>query len=283
MKTVIHPNFSKKNAYETTRKVCEMLYDLGFEVYSYEELSPRFPPCPRVKFGDPDEVTSVCDIIIAIGGDGTILEASAYAARYDKELLGINTGRLGFMASMESDGLYKLSRLVSGDYTSQERMMLECEYITQEGSQVYHALNDVVLLATGRLCDFEIVSEGEIITALRSDGLIFSTPTGSTAYALSAGGPIIAPEIQCIQMTPICPHTLSTRTIVFSPDKALEIAAAAREEKSIVLAVDGADICHLSSDDRIVIRRSSRSLKLVDIEGNSFFNAVNNKLMSSIK
>ncbi|MBR4223441.1 MAG: NAD(+)/NADH kinase, partial [Oscillospiraceae bacterium] len=205
MITVVHPNFSKKNAYDTTRRVCDILHGLGIEVWSYSDLEKSFPDCPHVKFADPDEVTSKCDIIVAIGGDGTILEASSYAARYDKELLGINTGRLGFMASIESDGLDQLARLADGDYTSQKRMMLECVYTSGGKSEVYTALNDIVILAVGRLCDYDMVCGGEVVSSVRADGIIFSTPTGSTAYALSAGGPIVAPDIQCIQMTPICP------------------------------------------------------------------------------
>ncbi len=283
MKTVIHPNFSKTNAYETTRKVCDMLYDLGFEVYSYSNMQKRFPKGAHVTFGDPDKLTRECDIIIAIGGDGTILEVSAFAAKYDKLLLGINTGRLGFMASIEADGLYKLSRLVSGDYVAQNRMMLECELNKGGTVSKFTALNDIVLLAQGRLCDYEIVSQNEVVTALRADGIIFSTPTGSTAYALSAGGPIISPEIECIQMTPICPHSLSSRTIIFSPDKCLNVACAVRGGREIVLTIDGMDCGEVSSGDIVMIRRSEHNLRLIDVEGNSFFNAVNNKLMSPLK
>ncbi|MBQ5317387.1 MAG: NAD(+)/NADH kinase [Oscillospiraceae bacterium] len=283
MKTLIHPNFSKTNAFDTTAKVCSMLHNMKFELMSYTRLKDKFPPCGYISFREPDEAAAECDLIIAIGGDGTILEASSYASKYNKLLLGINTGRLGFMASIESDGLYKLSKLISGDYTAQDRMLLECEHITSAGTSVYTALNDIVISAIGRLCDFEICSCGALASDVRADGLIFSTPTGSTAYALSAGGPILAPDLECIQMTPICPHSLSSRTIIFSPDNPLEARASAREPDTVRLTIDGVDCGIVSKDDKLTIKRSEKRLRLIDIEGNSFFNAVNNKLMHPVK
>ena len=283
MIAVIHPNFSKSNAFDTTARVCSMLHNMKFELLSYTRLESKFPPCGYITFMEPDEAAAKCDIMIAIGGDGTILEASSYASKYNKLLLGINTGRLGFMASIENDGLYKLSKLISGDYTAQDRMLLECEHISSSGSSVYTALNDVVISCVGRLCDYEIRSCGALASDVRADGLIFSTPTGSTAYALSAGGPILAPDLECIQMTPICPHSLSSRTIIFSPDKPLEATASVREPDCIRLTIDGIDCGVLASDEKLIIRRSEKRLRLIDIEGNSFFNAVNNKLMHPVK
>ncbi|MBQ5310704.1 MAG: NAD(+)/NADH kinase [Oscillospiraceae bacterium] len=283
MKAVIHPNFSKKNCMETTQKVCSILHDMDVSLISYTRLSDRFPVTDGIAFCEPDEAVSQCDVMIAIGGDGTILEASSYAAKYNKCLLGINTGRLGFMASIESDGLDGLKKLISGDYTAQDRMLLEIEHITRDGSSIYTALNDAVISAVGRLCDFEICSCGTVATDVRADGIIFSTPTGSTAYALSAGGPILSPDLECIQMTPICPHSLSSRTIIFSPDKPLEATASVREPDKIRLSIDGSDCGVLERGDKLIIRRSEKRLRLIDIEGNSFFKAVSNKLMHPVK
>lgn len=284
MKAVVYPNFSKSNAYETTGKVCSMLHNMGFSVFGGNELKIRFPVTSYVSFGEIDEITAECDMIIAIGGDGTILEASAYAAKYNKLLLGINTGRLGFMASMETDELYNLSRLMSGDYTVENRMMLDCEIIGGDRNEKYTALNDIVISGQyARLSDFFVYVNGTEVSSLRADGVIFSTPTGSTAYALSAGGPILEPGLECIQMTPVCPHSLCSRTMLFSTDKRLEAAVSPRDNDDLYMSVDGKIIGSVSSGDRIIISRSEKFVKLIDITGNSFYNAVNRKLMNPLK
>ncbi|MBP0958329.1 MAG: NAD(+)/NADH kinase [Oscillospiraceae bacterium] len=284
MKTVIYPNFSKKNAFETTGKVCSMLHNMGFEIFCAENLKERFPVKKYVKFMPLDEAAEQCDLIIAVGGDGTILEASAYAAENDKLLLGINTGRLGFMASMEPDELYNLSRLMSGDYVVENRMMLDCEFAGGGRKDSFTALNDIVISSQfGRLADYFVEINGSNVSTLRADGVIFSTPTGSTAYALSAGGPILEPGLECIQMTPVCPHSLVSRTMLFSTDKKLEVTFRSRDNTPLYLSIDGQVCESAEQDDRLIITRSAKSLRLIDIQGNSFFNAVNKKLLNPIK
>lgn len=284
MRAVICPNFSKNNAYEVTGKVCGILAGLGFELFADRELSGRFPEGSGVIPGEMDGICPASDFIIAIGGDGTILEASGFAAAYDKPLLGINTGRLGFMASLEYDELEKLSKLVSGGYRTEERMLLRCVQKTAEGERCYTALNDVVISSKySRLTDFGITSDGREITSVRADGLIFSTPTGSTAYALSAGGPILEPSLRCIQMTPVCPHSLFARTMIFSADKLLAVSADARDRGNLYICVDGVITGGIDPGDEIEISCSGKTLRLVDMNGESFYSAVNRKLMNSLK
>ncbi|MCM1577847.1 MAG: NAD(+)/NADH kinase [Ruminococcus sp.] len=284
MKAVICPNFSKNNAFEVTGKVCSILVNMGFELFGDRELTDKFPKKCRIAPADLKEIAGECDFIIAIGGDGTILEASCYAAEGNKPLLGINTGRLGFMASMESDELYDLSKLMSGDYKIQERMLLECIHRSEEGERVYTALNDIVIGSKySRLTDFSITAESREITSVRADGLIFSTPTGSTAYALSAGGPIIEPSIECIQMTPICPHSLFARTMIFDGGRRLSLSADVNAKGALYICIDGQVTGGVDPGDSIDIYRSPKSLRLIDISGDSFYSAVNKKLMNSIK
>lgn len=283
MKAVIHPNFSKNNCYDTTSKVCFMLRDMGIELFSYNRLKDYFPPDIQVQFGDPDEVTSGADIIIAIGGDGTIIEAAEYAARYDKLIIGINTGRLGFLAAIEYDELYKLSKLISGHYNAQGRLLIECVHTHEGVTDSYLAVNDVVFAANmGHLIDFTISADDSLVSAIRADGLIFSTPTGSTAYSLSAGGPILAPDLMCIQMTPICPHSLSSRPMVFPPDKELTVSID-NCRTQVFITVDGATVRSISENDTIVVRQSSKRLRLIDIDSSTFFKTVNKKLLHPIK
>ena len=284
MKIVLRPNFGKKNALPTALKCCDILKDLGIDIFVSEDFRSEFSEKPFVHFGKIEEITKESDTVIAIGGDGTILKASAYASEYDKPLLGINTGRLGFMASMEIEDLDKLSKLKEQDYTVETRMMIDAELIRDgEVISVHTALNDVVIARPySKIADYEISTDGIVVSSMRSDGMVFATPTGSTAYALSAGGPILEPETECIQLTPICPHSLFSRTMVFTADRLLEVKHYA-EDDSVYYSVDGKARCKISKDDRLVIKKSLKKLKLIDIKGHSFFDAVNNKLMNPIK
>lgn len=285
MKAVVYPNFSKKNAFETTRRVCSMLHNMGFEIMCDDTLRERFPVKKYVSFIPIREASAECDMLVAVGGDGTILEASAYASEYNKLLLGINTGRLGFMASIETEELYNLSRLMSGDYRVENRMMLDCLLEGADGRKsVFAALNDIVISSQfGRLADFSVSANGSSVSDIRADGIIFSTPTGSTAYALSAGGPILEPCLECIQMTPVCPHSLVSRTMLFSTDKSLEVKYSSKDGTPLYISIDGRLTESAEKDDRIVISRSERVLRLIDMNDNTFFNAVNRKLLYSIK
>lgn len=284
MKVVLFPNFGKKNALPTALKCCDILKELDIEIYVSEDFRSEFGEKSFVQFGDIREITKICDTIIAIGGDGTILKASVYASENDKPLLGINTGRLGFMASMEIDDLDKLSKLKEQDYTVETRMMIDAELVRDgEVISVHTALNDIVIARPySKIADYEISTDGIVVSSMRSDGVVFATPTGSTAYALSAGGPILEPETECIQLTPICPHSLFSRTMVFTSDRLLEVKHYANDD-SIYYSVDGKARCKLSKDDKLVIKKSLKKLKLIDIKGHSFFDAVNNKLMNPIK
>lgn len=284
MKIVLFPNFGKRNALPTALKCCDILTELGMEIFAAESCKNELSEKSFVKFGDIDEITRDADTLIAIGGDGTILKASVYASEYDKPLLGINTGRLGFMASVEIDELDMLSGLKTGDYTLETRMMLDAR-IVRDGAAVseHTALNDIVIARHySKITDYEISADGITVSSMRSDGMVFATPTGSTAYALSAGGPILEPETECIQLTPICPHSLFSRTMVFTSERSLEVRHFS-DDDSVYYSVDGRARCRFMKNDKLMIKKSDKKLRLIDIKGRSFFNAVNNKLMNPIK
>ncbi|MDE7278597.1 MAG: NAD(+)/NADH kinase, partial [Oscillospiraceae bacterium] len=240
MKIALMPNFGKLYALKTALECCDILNSLGIEVLAENCCKKEFSEKSFVKFSTADEISAECDIIIAIGGDGTILTASVYASDHDKPLMGINTGRLGFMASMERDELGGLSKLKTGDYVKEERMMLDA-LLVRNGKTVssHAALNDIVIARPySKITDYEILTDGIVVSSMRSDGMVFATPTGSTAYALSAGGPILEPETECIQLTPICPHSLFSRTMVFKSERILEIRHFSDDE-SVYFSVDG--------------------------------------------
>ena len=284
MKVVLFPNFGKKNALDTALKCCDMLRELDIEVLAPEFCMGELSGKDFVRFGNISEIVRECDVMTAIGGDGTILKASVYASEHGIPLLGINTGRLGFMASMESDELENLSKLKTHDYITETRMMLDA-VLVRDGEAIsgHTALNDIVVARPySKIVDYEVSTGGRVVSSIRADGMVFATPTGSTAYALSAGGPILEPETECIQLTPICPHSLFSRTMVFTAERTLEVKHFSSDD-AVYFSVDGRKGCEMRRDDRLVIRKSSKNLQLIDIKGYSFFEAVNNKLMNPIK
>jgi len=220
-----------------------------------------------------------CDVVITIGGDGTILSIGTQAAVFKKPLLGINTGRLGFMATLEKNEPDKLERLIGGDYSVSRRMLLD----VQLSGKTYHALNDVVLHrgAETALPEFAICRNGRGIIRVRGDGIIISTATGSTAYSLSAGGPIIEPELECFLVTALSPHSLFNRPMIFSPDSQLSVYA-----KNVAVSVDGQDLTPPAGKivtDEYIITKSEHYLDLIDIDGNNFYDSIHNKLMKPLK
>lgn len=283
MKVALFPNFGKKNALPTALKCCDILNKLDTEILVPDTCKSEFAAKTYVVYGTIENIVSECDIVIAIGGDGTILRASAYASECDKLLLGINTGHLGFMASMETDELENLSRLKTHDYVVKTRMMLDVALVRNNEIVSQHtALNDVVISRPyAKITDYEVITDGIVVSSMRSDGIVFATPTGSTAYALSSGGPILEPEIECIQMTPICPHSLFSRTMVFNSKRVLEVKH--KGDSDVYFSVDGSECHFIENGDKIIIRQSDKKQRLIDIKGHSFFDAVNNKLMNPIK
>ena len=282
MKIAVMPNFGKLHALRTALECCDILNSLGIGVLAENRFKNEFEDKSFVTLGTAEEIAAECDIIIAI--DGTILTASVQASANNKPLLGINTGRLGFMASMERDELESLAKLKTGDYCTEDRMMLDVSLV-RDGKTVssHTALNDVVIARPySKITDYEIFTDGIAVSSMRSDGMVFATPTGSTAYALSAGGPILEPETECIQLTPICPHSLFSRTMVFKSERVLEVRHYS-DDDSVYFSVDGKFSCALTRDERLIIKKSEKKLRLIDIKGHSFFGAVNSKLMNPIK
>ncbi len=285
MIVALYPNFSKEKAVPTSLELCDFLQNHNVEIYVEQKNSDYFLSKEYVKFGELREIISKCDFVIAIGGDGTILKSAHTASDFDKPVLGINTGRLGFMASVEIGEIGNIIKLFDKDLMIENRMMIDAVQIRNgEIISINSALNDIIV---SRLCskisDYKISADGKIISTVRADGVIFSTPTGSTAYALSAGGPIIEPNLEVIQMTPICPHSLFARTMLFSSDRILHVEYSTKNNLEMYFSVDGVREIKLEYGDILQIRKSEKTVKLVDVGGNTFFDAVNNKLMNSIK
>ena len=222
------------------------------------------------------------DLAIVVGGDGTLLHVARLLAEQGVPAIGINLGRLGFLTDISfSDLETGIGAILNGQYAIEKRTMLQCT--TSKDEQVVfsgYALNEIVLSKgnTGRVIEFEIRVNGNYVSQIRSDGLILATPTGSTAYALSAGGPIIYPDLSVICMSPICPHTLSNRPIILDENNTIEITAVETSESQANLALDGVLSYQVTGDETITISKAPKKLKLIRIEGFNHFETLYSKL-----
>lgn len=280
MKAYIFPNLDKNNALKYTVEACAFLRGCGVELSMDESNRSSFSGLD-VGFGSHKDCIADCDVIIVIGGDGTILKCAGEAAAEAKPILGINCGRLGFMASLEHDDLEMLRKLPAMDYSVSHRMLLE---ISTEGKSCL-ALNDVVISKSDdcKIADFKVSKGGRTISYLRADGVIFSTATGSTAYSMSAGGPIIEPDMQCIEFTQMCAHSLFARSMILSPSSEIKVDIHCKEGTHALVNVDGNVISRVSDRAEITISRSDLTLDIIDIKGGSFFSSINEKLMQPLK
>lgn len=229
-----------------------------------------------------DSVYNEADLLIVLGGDGTILEAGRRAAQRDIPILGINLGRLGYMAELELSELEMLGRLFTGEYTLEERSMLRVELLNAAGEMksFCHALNDAVISngSVSRMIDLELSENGTVVTNYRADGLIIATPTGSTAYSMSAGGAVVDPRVACFCATPICPHSFIARPIIFADDATLEVRNICNREKMLYLTVDGRMNFELYRNQRVRITKSNLKTKLIRLKKSDFYRKLRQKM-----
>lgn len=280
MKIALIPNLSKHNAQLHTLEVIDKLHKFGAEVFMRSNLKGCFPNSKIAFYDDFDKMMADCDVVIAVGGDGTIIHCSRHAAAAGKPILGINVGRLGFVAELETNELDRLKDLVEGHYSIENRMLLEIRLENNGRRETYCALNDAVIArgALSRILDFTVHFNRKNVCNYRADGLIISTPTGSTAYSLSAGGPVIDPSLRCTLLTPICPHSLLTRPVVFGPDAELSVTATSNYNSEIFLTIDGDTFIQIADNQRIDFCRSERVASIIKLKDNNFYEVVNQKL-----
>lgn len=277
----VFPNLNNKGVSELAFDVIKILTDGGADVYVQNEYKPIFKST-KAKFENVDKAMSLCDCAIAIGGDGTTLNIAKKAAFLNKSALGINAGRLGFMSGIERDELSLLTKLINKEYIIDERTMLKAT-IKKDGEVLssHHCLNDIVVSRGNfaRLIDVTITCDGRSVSNMRSDGVIISTPTGSTAYSMAAGGPVVSPEADCIIETPICPHSLMDRSIIFSADKELIVTANNDQNNSPIMTVDGQEAVNLIPGCQIHIKKSDITTKLIKLKPENFYEILNKKII----
>lgn len=277
----VFPNLNNNGVSELAFDVIKILTDGGADVYVQNEYKPIFKST-KAKFENFDKAMSLCDCAIAIGGDGTTLNIAKKAAFLNKSALGINAGRLGFMSGIERDELSLLTKLINKEYIIDERAMLKAT-IEKDGEVLssHHCLNDIVVSRGNfaRLIDVTITCDGRSVSNMRSDGVIISTPTGSTAYSMAAGGPVVSPEADCIIETPICPHSLMDRSIIFSADKELIVTANNDQNNSPIMTVDGQEAVNLTPGSQIHIKKSDITTKLIKLKPENFYEVLNKKII----
>jgi NAD+ kinase len=230
---------------------------------------------------EPEKLAAKVDLVLVLGGDGTMIATSRMVGDTEVPVLGINYGGLGYLAEFRIEELYTaLESILSGNYRLDKRVMLSVELVPGDARLAEHrALNDVVInkSALARIIEIEAYLNGQFVNSFRADGLIVSTPTGSTAYNLSAGGPVIFPSMNAVVITPICPFTLSNRPIVVPDDAVIELCLKTDKE-DVALTLDGQVGFPLKVDDRVVIRKSKTTFNLVQPMNRNYFDVLRDKL-----
>ena len=288
MKILIKPNLQKPDAASCANKVIDTIREIAerrgcatpvlFDENDRQAVQNR----DGVIFGAYDEVLGSCDIVIPVGGDGTVMRVAQEAAQAGKPILGINAGHLGFLTQAEAHEINVIERLFTGEYTILNRMMMKALVKNSGDESVHMALNDVVIRHgdSDRIVAVEVqASGGKLIAAYRADGVIFSTPTGSTAYSLSAGGPVVSPDMELVLLTPICSHSAFNCPVVLPAQHEYT----AREKPiggsgGMYVSLDGVRICKLAPEGSVTVSRGDVYAKFIDLGTRNFFNNLNQKL-----
>ena len=276
MRVLFFVNLNKKNAQQCTLRAIQILTEAGADC-------SVVPPAAcgllqKMRVAKEEEAVSF-DVLAAVGGDGTIMETAKTAVRAGKPLLVINVGRMGFLSGVKGNEPEKLTRLFRGQMIEHQRMLLQIDF---EGKNLI-AVNDIVVSkpVLSNLIDLSVACNHRPVISYRADAVLFSTPTGSTASALSNGGPIADPDLAFLSMSPICPHSLISRPYLFSDSSILK--ATLGKSSKAHLIVDGQPVALLENGARFTIKRSASELRLLTLEDHAFFEAVREKFLPGME
>lgn len=281
-KVILTPNPYRDRNFQTVRNAISVLEASGLEVRVCLPFEvDRTYDLPRdIRFSRLDKELPTASMLICFGGDGTILHMAKTATRHNVPILGVNIGNLGFMAELESAELQELKRIATGDYTIDERMMLDVT-VMRDRDIIFHdiCLNDVVITkgAVARIVHLAVECDGVRAMECGGDGMILATPTGSTAYSLSAGGPIVEPEAHSILITPICAHDVASRCIVASDRRVITVELTRNARRNAYLSVDGGKALRMNMGDVATVKKSNLVTKLVRLKDRSFYDVVGMK------
>ena len=283
---ILTPNPYRDKNFQTVRAAMKVLKDAGMEprLCLPFEVDRNYELPKDLRFHKLDRELQNAELVICFGGDGTILHMAKAATRKNVPILGVNIGTMGFMAELESTELDQLARLANDDFTLDHRMMLDV-VVQRDRDIIFHdiGLNDVVITkgAIARIAHLAVKCDGVEAMQCGGDGIIVATPTGSTAYSLSAGGPIVEPEASNILITPICAHDVMSRCIVASDKRVITVELVHNARRNAYLSVDGGKALRLNLGDVVTVRKSKLETKLVRLKDRSFYDVVNMKFKNS--
>ena len=281
-RVILSPNPYRDKNFQTLREAMTVLQNAGIETRVCLPFEvDRTCDLPRdIRFSRMDRELPTADMVICFGGDGTLLHMAKAATRQGVPVLGVNIGTMGFMAELESTELSELARIASDDYTIDNRMMLDVT-VQRDRDIIFHdlCLNDVAITkgAVARIVHLEVKCDDIQAMECGGDGIIVATPTGSTAYSLSAGGPIVEPDAHSILITPICAHDVVSRCIVASDKRKVSVAMTRNARRNAYLSVDGGKALRMNMGDVAMIHKSDLCAKLVRLKDRSFYDVVNMK------
>lgn len=281
-RVILSPNPYRDKHFQTLREALAVLKDAGIEtrVCLPFEVDRSYELPRDIRFSRLDRELPNASMVICFGGDGTLLHMAKAATRHGIPILGVNIGTMGFMAELESGELSQLARIATGDYTIDHRMMLDVT-VQRDRDIIYHdlCLNDVAITkgAVARIVHLEVKCDGVPAMECGGDGVIVATPTGSTAYSLSAGGPIVEPDAHSILITPICAHDIMSRCIVASDKRTVSVTMTRNAKRNAYLSVDGGKAIRINMGDVVTIHKSELCTKLVRLKDRSFYDVVNMK------
>ena len=281
-KILLTPNPYRDKDFNTVRTAMQVLQEAGADVKLCLpfDVDRSFELPKDLRFIRMEREIQDADAVICFGGDGTILHMAKTATRYGVPILGVNIGTMGFMAELESTELSQLARLAQGDFTVDRRMMLDVT-VRRDRDIIFHelCLNDAVITkgAVARIVHLSVKCDGVEAMECGGDGVIIATPTGSTAYSLSAGGPIVEPDAKNILITPICAHDMGSRCIVASMHRQISVELTRNARRNAFLSVDGGKALKLGMGDVTQIRCSDKEIKLIRLKNRSFYDVINAK------
>lgn len=289
MKLALVVNDKKTEAVKCAARIIRMFSEEGVSVgMNNSNMKTMEKSDPEIAasvfcFENHSMLAQWCDFAVTVGGDGTIIHMAKHAALAGKPIVGVNVGRVGFAAELETYEISELKKIILSDYNTEKRMLLEICVKKGDKEKTFIAVNDAVISREGlsRIIDMEVSLNDESFCRYRGDGVLFSTPTGSTAYSLSAGGPIVDPKMSCIIMTPLCPYSLFSRSVVLSDRAQLSVKVHSPDNSTGFLTIDGQESEEILDDDTITVKCSQLYLTMIHLKDKNFYRLLKEKLPRS--
>lgn len=285
MKITVLPNLPYGDTVSITNEIISVLDSGDVSVLLPDNTAEYIEKKPNVFFGDYEKIISEGDVIIAVGGDGTVTKYASDAAVHKKPILGINGGHLGFLSGLEKSEISKLSSLLKGEYSVKKRMLLYAEIKDESGEVIYknYCVNDAVIGRAHniRMVDVTVELDGSLLARHRADGVIVATPTGSTAYSMSAGGPVADPHIECIIVTPICSHSLTARSVVCSCESTLVLKNSSDKNdiRPMYLVTDSREPVEVPFGGEVVVKKADITVDFINIKSQNFYQILQEKMI----